>query len=306
MRTAWLLPLLAALMAASTGCGGEAASSGGSPATRQALSDRLVDLGKKPPWVNALDVDPATGDLLMTTNKGFWRIDPETDAVERVRGTVTDGRDSSPVGTFLEILVTGPDTLLGSGHPDSKAALPPYLGLISSDDGGATWSVISRLGEADLHKIVLKHDRMYAIDAVIAAVLVSSDGGETFTEHFTPRDQVLIDLEVDPGNPDRLFGSTETQLYRSEDGGRSWRPSEIGDRIRLVWTAPDAFFRADQDGTVYRSRDGGERWEQTGTVPGEPYKFKAVGDEQLLLALSDGTVVETKDGGRTWNEVFRP
>ena len=73
-----------------------------------------------------------------------------------------------------------------------------------------------------------------------------------------------------------------------------------------MWTAPDAFFRADQDGTFYRSRDGGLRWEEIGTVPGEPYKFKALGTEHLLLALSDGTVVETKDGGRTWSEAFRP
>ena len=43
-----------------------------------------------------------------------------------------------------------------------------------------------------------------------------------------------------------------------------------------------------------------------GTVPGEPYKFKALGPEALLLALSDGTVMETKDGGGTWKEVFRP
>ena len=41
-------------------------------------------------------------------------------------------------------------------------------------------------------------------------------------------------------------------------------------------------------------------------MPGEPYKFKAIDAEHLLLALSDGTIVETKDGGRTWTEAFRP
>lgn len=300
MRRVGLLALLVTLVA---GCGGDA---GGAPVSDRALSDRLVDLGKKPPYVNALDVDPATGDYLLTTNRGFWRIDPEADAVKRVKGRVTADGGSSTVGTFLELLVTGPGELLGSGHPDSKKQLPPYLGLIASDDGGATWRVISRLGEADLHKIVLKHDRLYAIDAVIAAVLVSSDGGRTFTEHFTPRDQVLIDLEVDPSDANHLLGSTETQLYRSMDGGKTWRPADTGERIRLAWPAPDAFYRADQDGTVYRSRDGGLRWEEVGTVPGEPYKFKALGAEHLLLALSDGTVLETKDGGRSWTEAFRP
>jgi Photosynthesis system II assembly factor YCF48 len=303
VRSAALLGLLAALLAA--GCGADGAS-GGSPAAERERSDRLVDFSKKPPYVNALDVDPATGDFLMTTNRGFWRIDPATDAIERVKGTVTEGKRSSPVGTFLELLVTGPGRLLGSGHPDSKAQLPPYLGLIASDDGGATWEVVSRLGEADLHKIIVKHDRVYAIDAVVAAVLVSTDGGRTFAEHFTPRDQVLIDLEVDPEDPDRLFGSTEDQLYRSEDGGQTWRPADTGPRIRLVWTEPGAFFRADQDGTVFRSSDGGLRWEEVGAVPGEPYKFKALAPEHLLLALSDGSVVESKDGGVTWEEVFRP
>jgi hypothetical protein len=297
--------LVLAALATATGCGGNAGESG-TPASNRTLSDRLVDFSRKPPYVNSLDVDPATGDYLLTTNRGFWRIDPDTDEVERVTGTVTADGGSSPVGTFLELLVTGPGRLLGSGHPDSKAELPPYLGLIASDDGGANWRVVSRLGEADLHKIVVRHDRMYAIDAVLAAVLVSGDGGRTFTEQFTPRDQVLIDLEVDPGNPDHLFGSTESQLYRSQDGGKTWRPADSGDRIRLVWPAQDAFYRADQDGTVHRSGDGGLRWEEVGTVPGEPYKFKALDAEHLLLALSDGTVVETKDGARTWTEAFRP
>jgi hypothetical protein len=299
-----LLPVLTAILAVAAGCGGDTATGRGTPATR-GLSDRLVDFAKKPPYVNALDVDPATGDYLMTTNRGFWRIDPGSGSVERVRGTVTSGRRSSAVGTFLEMLVTGPGELLGSGHPDSKDELPPYLGLISSADGGATWRVISRLGEADLHKIVIRHDRLYAFDAVLGAMLISPDGGRTFTEHFTPR-EVLLDFEVDPSDPDRIFGSTEGELYRSEDGGDGWRPVDRADGIRLVWTAPDAFFRADRDGTVYRSRDAGLRWEQLGTVPGEPYKFKALEAEHLLLALSDGTILETKDGARTWAEVFRP
>jgi len=300
------VPILAALVAAAAGCGDSAGSgTGGTPAASRPLSDRLVDLDKKPPLVNALDVDPATGDYLLTTNRGFWRIDPKTDEVEQLRGDVTAGRRASTVGTFLEILVTGPGELLGSGHPDTKDQLPPYLGVIESSDGGENWSVISRLGSADLHKIVLKHDRMYAFDAVLGAILISDDGGRTFSEHFTPR-SLVIDFEVDPEDPDRIFASTDRELLRSEDGGDGWRPVDRADGIRMVWTAPDAFFRAERDGSVSRSRDGGGSWEPVGSVPGEPYKFKALGNEELLLALSDGTVVHTRDGGRTWEETFRP
>jgi hypothetical protein len=300
VRAVAVLAVVAVVVA---GCGDQAGSAG-TPAAHP-LSDRLVDLDQKPPFVNALDVDPETGEYLLTTNRGFWRIDPETDAVTRERGTITAGRRSSTVGTFLELLVTGPGQLLGSGHPDTKEQLPPFLGLIASDDGGANWRVISRLGNADLHKIVLKHDRMYAFDAVLGAMLISADGGRTFTERFTPP-QLVIDFEVDPEDPDRILASTDTRLFRSEDGGQAWRAVEQAEGIRLVWTEPDAFFRAERDGTVRRSRDGGGSWDEVGHVPGEPYKFKALGTEELLLALSDGTVVHTRDGGRSWEETFRP
>ena len=114
-----------------------------------------------------------------------------------MRGTITAGSKSSSVGTFLDVKADGPGHLVGSGHPDDPKALPNFLGLIESDDAGRTWRVISRLGDADLHKIVLAHGRMYAFDAVLGAMLFSGDGGRTFTEQFTPRG-LIIDFEVDP------------------------------------------------------------------------------------------------------------
>ena len=283
------------------GCGGGAAAQSDAPKR----SGRLVDFSQKPPYVNALDVDPATGDFLLTTNRGFFRIDAKTKAVERMHGTITASTQSAGVGTFLDILSTGPGRLLGSGHPDIKGQLPPYLGLIASDDGGQSWRSVSKLGEADFHKIVIKHGRLYAFDAVLGAMLISSDGGHRFVERFTPPG-LIIDFEVDPADGDHLLAATDTRLVRSTDGGKRWRPIEEGQGIRLAWPAPDALYRAERDGTVQRSRDGGERWERVGTVPGEPYKFKALGAEQLDLALSDGTIVGTQDGGRHWKTTFRP
>ena len=236
---------------------------------------------------------------------GFFRIDARTHAVARVRATVTASSQSAGVGTFLDILSTGPGKLLGSGHPDVKGQLPPYLGLIASADGGRSWRSVSKLGESDFHKIVARHGRLYAFDAVLGAMLISSDGGRSFVERFTPPG-LIIDFEVDPNDADHLLAATDARLVRSTNGGKRWRPIDTGEGIRLAWPAADALYRAEKDGTVARSRDGGDRWERVGKVPGEPYKFKALGPERLDLALSDGTIVATQDGGRHWKETFRP
>ena len=64
---------------------------------------------------------------------------------------------------------------------------------------------------------------MYAFDAVLSALVISDDGGRTFTEHFTPRG-LIIDFEVDPANPARIVAATDDELFRSEDDGEAWRP----------------------------------------------------------------------------------
>lgn len=284
------------------GCGG---SDPAPSAPAREPSARLVDFSKKPPYVNTLDIDPQTKDFLLTTNRGFWRIAADGSEVEPINGTVSDAGKSSRVGTFLEIRTAGPGRLLGSGHPDEAGKLPNYLGLLQSSDGGKTWSAISRMADADLHKIVLRHDRLYAFDAILSAMLISSDGGKTFTEEFTPRG-LVIDFEVDPADPERIIASTETELFRTEDGGRSWRPLTPAKGIRLSWPDAKALYRADADGTVKVSEDGGTRWKDVGAVGGEPYELLATGPKALFLVLSDGSILETTDGGATWRDRFRP
>jgi len=295
------LPAALACCLLLNGCGGQQAESSG----KAMRSDRLVDFSLKPPYVNALDIDPASQEFLLTTNRGFWRIDSRTDSVKRVTGEVSTRGKTATVGTFLELLATGPGRMIGSGHPDRPGTLPSFLGFIESDDGGRHWRVISRLGEADLHKIVMRHDRIYAFDAVLGALLITRDGGRTFTERFTPP-ELIIDFEVDPRDPDYILASSAERLYRSEDGGKRWRAIATGEGIRLAWPAPGALYRADKDGAIQRSRDRGATWQPAGRVKGEPYKFKATGPDRLFLALSDGAIAGTSDGGRSWKLVFTP
>lgn len=294
--------VVAAVAAGLAGCGqGDDSRAGGAP------PGGLVDLTKPPPLVNTLDIDPATQDFLLTTNRGFFRIGRESGRVTRVRGTIRAGTKTAGVGSFLQLAVTGPGRLVGSGHPDEEGTLPQFLGAIASSDGGRTWRVQSRLGKADLHRIVIAHDRMYAFDAVIGAMLVSRDDGRTFAaEQYTPSGSPIADFAIDPGDPRRIVAASDVVLYRSADGGASWEGIGQASGLRLAWPARDALYRALKDGSVQRSADGGTSWSQASRVGGEPQRFKAVARDELYLALGDGTILHTRDGARTWEAAFRP
>jgi photosystem II stability/assembly factor-like uncharacterized protein len=111
---------------------------------------------------------------------------------------------------------------------------------------------------------------------------------------------------VDPEDRDYVLASNEAEIFRSTDGGNSWRSITQASSGRLEWPKPGSLYRADKDGSVYRSEDRGESWDMVGRVDGEPWKLKAVGPDELYAALSDATIVHTSDGGRSWEERFSP
>ena len=296
------LTALAAL-AALAGCGGGSPEGGGSGA--KAPASAIVDPQGSSPLVNSLEVEPGTGKLLVTTNRGFFRVDPKGGDPERIRGVATAKERSVPVGGFLEVLPVGPKALLGSGHPDRGGVLPEFLGVLRSEDGGRTWSVIARLGEADLHRMVMKGSKLYAFDAILGAVLVSGDGGRTFEERVAPPEP-MVELEVDPGDPSRMLLASEQTTFRSEDGGDRWRPLARSPGTRLAWPAPEALYRADGAGAISVSADGGDSWRAVGRVGGEPARLKAVDAQHLYVALKTGAILESRDGARSWTAVYEP
>ena len=284
---------IAALALLAAGCGDDG-DDGGS---------RLVDPDRSP-QINSLEYEQGSGALLLTTNRGFYRI--EDGRATRIESEVTTPDGSSPVGRFLEIAAAEDGALLGSGHPDSKQKLSGFLGLLRSEDAGRTWSSVSRYAYADLHTIREIDGTIYAYDYVLPAVIVSPDGGTAWDERTAPPGARVIDFAVDPSDPDQLLATSKRVIFRSTDGGESWTSAASADAPRLSWPEAEALYRADEDGSVYESSNHGASWELVGRIDGSPRALKAVGPEELYAALADATIVHSTDGGRNWEEVFDP
>lgn len=273
------LPALLALLLA--GCGS------GDPEP-EAPSAAAPDQG--PVHIHGLGVDPADGSLYVATHTGLFRAGEQEERLARV------GDDRQDTMGFT---IAGEGHFLGSGHPDERSGLPPFLGLIESRDAGETWEPVSLLGEVDFHVLEALGERVYGFGSDFesreARFLVSDDGGREWSERTPP--EPVASLAIDPEDPDHVVASGEDRLHESRDGGRTWRP--LAERAGMLAWAGDDLHLAGWDGRTARSADGGRTWQATAAIAAQPAAFAATGDS-LLLALHDGRVIRSLDGGRTW------
>jgi hypothetical protein len=282
--TAALLFLLAGV--GLTACGDESGES----------SEPVAGVGDPGPiHVHGLGVNPADGALFVATHTGLFRAAPGQSRARRVGKRFQD---------TMGFTVTGPDRFLGSGHPDGRDRLPPFLGLLRSGDAGRSWEPVSLLGKRDFHVLEAAGERIYGYgtdyESRQASLLVSDDGGRSWQQRTPP--EALLSLAIDPDDPGRVVASGEDGIYSSGDAGRGWRP--LGDEAGLLaW--PVALFLVRLDGSVARSVDRGLSWQQAGDINGQPAAFESAGDE-LYVALHDGTIKRSADGGQHWQVRSRP
>ena len=238
--------------------------------------------------------------MLLATNRGLYAIDGSkaTPIRSEVKVKQETGRFGTKVSSFA---FTGPDKLVGSGHPDSPT-LPGSLGLIESSDDGRSWTAVSRVGLSDLHVIKPQGGTLVAYDTTLGATIASRDEGKTWSELSTPAPTV-IDIAVDPGDPSYLIASTGKELARSTNEGRSWKSLGPATQAELAWGSK-GLFRADDDGTVLESKDRGHSWSRVGKLDGSPGKLAETSDGTLYVALDNGSIQSSDDGGRSWKTVF--
>jgi photosystem II stability/assembly factor-like uncharacterized protein len=221
-------------------------------------------------------------------------------------------------------------------HPDTPgralAGTEP-AGVWVSDDGGATWRTCDEVAalrdrfewflpyspEAGcVRSFAFSGTRAYAA-AEVGGLLCSDDGGATWrlVDGSTGQTDPVPGATINPDvhsvavrTPDVVWAPTGGGLYRSDDGGATWR--HVYDcYCRAVWLDPADAEHAvlgpanfvDRYGRIEETRDGGRTWQPASHGLETPWRrhmverFAQSGDE-LLAVLSNGELLAAPVAGR--------
>jgi len=112
---------------------------------------------------------------------------------------------------------------------------------------------------------------------------------------------------IDPKDPDVLYASTENAgVYKSIDGGLSWRPAlygltDIHVESLLVDGQDTQNVYAGTPSGIYKTEDGGENWSRIGEGR---HVLIDPGNNAHLYARDDDNIYESTDEGNNWKSVY--
>ncbi len=202
----------------------------------------------------------------------------------------------------------------------------PGGGLYRSDDGGDTWTRLTKgLPEGTWGKVGVsasgaKPGRVFAmVEAEKGGLFRSEDWGESFTKaneenDLRQRAWYYTGVWADPRNADTVW-VTNVQLWRSLDGGKSFTalPTPHGDHHDL-WIDPDdpSHVLVGDDGGAYVTYDAGRTWSSVDNQPTGQFYRVAVDDRfpyRVYGAQQDNTTVAIASrsrGGEIGREEWHP
>jgi hypothetical protein len=129
------------------------------------------------------------------------------------------------------------------------------------------------------------------------SVVVSIDGGDTWTEAWLDSADSLSSIAVSANGTRAVAGDSLGSLWFTEDTGRNWTAVGDGLRCRSIALSADGtrVVVALQNSTVLYSRDFGSTWDEWPATA--PWTGVACSAEGLFFALvGDGTDIGTSAG----------
>ncbi|MCX7937254.1 MAG: hypothetical protein N2971_06050 [Chlorobi bacterium] len=281
--------------------------------------------------MGALAIDPNNPNVLYAGTGEMAPASNMQDAWGTGMYKSTDGGRSwkriglSTVGAFSKVYV----------HPRNSnliyaGAVRSAPGLYKSTDAGMTWQRMNRFAISDITIDPSQEDMLW-IGVWGNGVWRSTDGGVTFgraSAGMPPPEQIgRVSVQCAPSNPEVLYAliegpdpsgqSTENTfgaIYKSTDGGNSWRKVYQGDAsffngqgaydnfIMVHPTNPDIAFAGGID--LWRTTNGGFSWVNvtdgygSGSVHVDQHAgaFNPLDPREIYLA-NDGGMYRTTTGG---------
>jgi photosystem II stability/assembly factor-like uncharacterized protein len=340
MRTLLIVILLAVVAASG------AAAQTPDPSLFQELSWRSIGPFRASRTVGGVGV-PSQPNLfyVVVNGGGVWR----TDDAGRTWDPIFD---DGPTGSIGDIAVSPshPDVIyLGTGEGLHRPDLGVGDGVFKSTDEGKTWQHVG-LGDVQQVARIIVHptDPEVAFVAGLGhpyganeerGVFRTRDGGETWEKVlYIDHNTGAIQVEFDPTNPDILFADMwehregpwenaafsgrNSGLYKSIDGGSSWRQltkglpdaddglGRIG--VGIAPSNPNRMYAtvdAREGGGIYRSEDAGESWELVATQRrlwgrgGDFGEIRVRPDNPDVVFVGNIASYRSDDGGLSWTSI---
>jgi photosystem II stability/assembly factor-like uncharacterized protein len=288
-----------------------------------------------------------------STGGGVWK---STDAALTWK-PLFDHEKSPSIGS-LAIAPSDPNTIyVGTGEACIRGNLAQGDGVYKSIDAGKSWKNIGLKDSRAIGKVIIHPTNP---DTVFVAALGhpygpnverglfrTTDGGKTWQKVLYVDDKTgAVDVEFDPHNPHILFasfwqvlrqpwtltsGGPGSALYRSSDGGDTWKKlgggpagkeadsdglpegpyGKIGIAVAANSDRVYALIEAKKGG-LYRSDDGGGKWELIN--PDNRFTQRAWYYMHIIADPKDANTVwilnvdmhKSTDGGHTFNKVKVP
>jgi photosystem II stability/assembly factor-like uncharacterized protein len=165
-------------------------------------------------------------------------------------------------------------------------------GVVRTEDGGQNWENVHGGIHDDVHALAVRPDRSRALYAATRTGFGrSEDYGRTWTAPNTGLTHLYCrTIAIDAGNADRLYTAgastgpggwrrptgSETAVFRSDDGARSWTrltaglPESFAPFIDALETDPAVagkVFFVTGAGEMFESADYGAQWRRIGEAP---------------------------------------